>query len=74
MGQPWYEVYEKGSSGNKATLLYTDEQQAYTIIDRATFITCRDSLKDLVALYEGEATGLNSDAFLDAIAETLAGM
>ena len=27
--------------------------------------------KDLVALYEGEATGLNSDAFLDAIAQTL---
>ena len=27
--------------------------------------------KDLVALYEGEATGLNSDAFLDAIAQTM---
>ena len=27
--------------------------------------------KDLVSLYEGEATGLNSDAFLDAIAQTL---
>ncbi len=31
----WYVTYEKGSTGNVPTLLYTDEKQAYTVIDRA---------------------------------------
>ena len=55
----WYEVYEKGSTGNKATLLYTDEQGAYTIIDRATVITNKDSLQNLVVLYENDEVMLN---------------
>lgn len=55
----WYEVYEKGSSGNKATLLYTDEQSAYTIIDRATVITNRDALNNLEVLHENDEIMLN---------------
>ncbi|HBK52951.1 MAG TPA: tungsten ABC transporter permease, partial [Syntrophomonas wolfei] len=38
----WYRVYEKGAEGNVKTLKYTDEQKAYTIIDRATYLTLKD--------------------------------
>ena len=37
----WYVTYEKGSTGNVPTLLYTDEKQAYTVIDRATHLSLR---------------------------------
>lgn len=50
----WYEQYAKGSDGNKATLLYTDEQSAYTIIDRASFISNKKDLKNVEILYEGD--------------------
>ena len=42
-------------------------------LEKATLATIESGrmTKDLVALYEGEATGLNSDAFLDAIAQTI---
>lgn len=50
----WYEKYEKGAEGNKGTLLYTDQQGAYTIMDRATFIANEDQLENLVVLFEGE--------------------
>ena len=55
----WYEVYEKGSSGNKATLLYTDEQSAYTIIDRATVITNKEALTNIEVLHENDEIMLN---------------
>jgi tungstate transport system substrate-binding protein len=31
---PWYTVYEKGSEGNAPTLLFTDQKESYTVIDR----------------------------------------
>ena len=42
-------------------------------LEKATIATIESGkmTKDLVALYEGEAEGLNSDAFLDAIAANL---
>ena len=42
-------------------------------LEKATLATIERGrmTKDLVALYEGEATGLNSDAFLEAIAQTM---
>ena len=41
-------------------------------LEKATLSTIESGkmTRDLVALYEGEATGLNSEAFLDAIADT----
>ena len=48
--------------------------QAYADrLEKATLATIESGrmTKDLVALYEGEATGLNSDAFLEAIAQTM---
>ena len=57
-GGSWYKVYEKGSEGNAPTLKYTDQQGAYTFIDRATFLSLQKSIK-LVILVEKDETLLN---------------
>lgn len=54
----WYVVYEKGAEGNVATLKYTDQQAAYTVIDRATYLSLKDSIK-LIVLVEGDEALLN---------------
>lgn len=54
----WYTVYEKGNEGNVPTLKYTDQRQAYTVIDRATYLSLKDSIK-LVILVEGDEALLN---------------
>lgn len=54
----WYEVWEGGSKGNGATLKYTNEQKAYTIMDRATYLTLKKEIL-LVPLVEGEESLLN---------------
>ena len=51
----WYRKYEKGSEGNVKTLKYTDEQNAYTIIDRATYLTVKDQVKLKVLVEKDEA-------------------
>ena len=55
---PWYRVYEKGSEGNVPTLKFTDQQGAYTVIDRATFLSLQKSIK-LVILVEKDEALLN---------------
>ena len=54
----WYQVYEKGSSGNAPTLKYTDEKSGYTVMDRATFLTLQKQIK-LVVLVEKDTALLN---------------
>jgi tungstate transport system substrate-binding protein len=54
----WYKVYEKGAEGNAPTLRYCDQQQAYTVIDRATYLSLKDQIK-LAVLVEGDETLLN---------------
>jgi len=54
----WYEVYEQGSTGNAPTLQYTDQKAAYTVIDRATYLTLKDKIK-LVVLVEKDEALLN---------------
>ena len=54
----WYSVYEKGAEGNAPTLKYTDQQAAYTVIDRATYLSLKDQIK-LVILVEGDEALLN---------------
>ncbi len=54
----WYVIYEKGSEGNSATLKYTDAQAAYTVIDRATYLSLKDQIK-VVILVEGDEALLN---------------
>ena len=54
----WYMIYEKGSEGNVATLKYADQQEAYTFIDRATYLSLKDQIK-LHILVEGDEALLN---------------
>ena len=54
----WYAVYEKGSEGNVPTLKYTDQREAYTVIDRATYLSVKDQIK-LAVLVEGDEALLN---------------
>jgi tungstate transport system substrate-binding protein len=54
----WYEIYEKGKEGNAATLKYTDEKAAYTLIDRATWLSLKDAVK-LPILVEKDEVLLN---------------
>jgi tungstate transport system substrate-binding protein len=54
----WYVTYEKGAEGNAPTLLYTDSKSAYTVIDRATFLTLKNQIK-LVVLVEKDEAMLN---------------
>jgi tungstate transport system substrate-binding protein len=54
----WYVIYEKGSAGNVATLLYANAKAAYTFIDRASFLSQKDQIK-LQILVEGDEAMLN---------------
>lgn len=54
----WYVVYEKGAEGNAPTLKYTNEKEAYTVIDRATYLSLKDKIK-LAVLVEGDEALLN---------------
>jgi tungstate transport system substrate-binding protein len=51
----WYKVYEKGSEGNVPTLRYTDQQNAYTVIDRATYLSVKDQIKLAILVEKDEA-------------------
>lgn len=54
----WYVVWEGGPKGNSATLRYTNEQQAYTLIDRATYLSLKKEIT-LIPLVEGDESLLN---------------
>jgi len=54
----WYAIYEKGAEGNAPTLKYTDQKEAYTVIDRATYLSVKDQIK-LAVLVEGDEALLN---------------
>ena len=54
----WYYTCERGAEGNVPTLRYTDKMQAYTFMDRATFLSMKDQIK-LVVLVEKDEVLLN---------------
>jgi tungstate transport system substrate-binding protein len=51
----WYVIYEKGTMGNVPTLRYTDEKNAYTVIDRATYLALKDQIKLAILVEKDEA-------------------
>jgi tungstate transport system substrate-binding protein len=51
----WYKIYEKGAEGNATTLRYADGQQAYTYIDRATYLSLKDQIKLAILVEKDEA-------------------
>ncbi|MDQ5987538.1 MAG: tungstate transport system substrate-binding protein [Syntrophus sp. SKADARSKE-3] len=54
----WYKLYEKGAEGNAPTLTHTDKIGAYTVIDRATYLSLKKKIT-LAILVEGDETLLN---------------
>jgi tungstate transport system substrate-binding protein len=54
----WYRVFEQGSKGNAPTLAFTNEKQAYTVMDRATYITMKSKIS-LQVLVERDDILLN---------------
>jgi len=54
----WYDVFKEGSKGNAPTLAYTNEKQAYTIMDRATYITMKSKIS-LQVLVQGDEVLMN---------------
>jgi len=54
----WYHVFEQGSKGNAPTLAFTNEKQAYTLMDRATYITMKSKIS-LQVLVERDDILLN---------------
>ncbi len=54
----WYVIYEKGSEGNVSTLRYADQKGAYTLIDRASYLSLKDKIKSVI-LVEGDQALLN---------------
>jgi tungstate transport system substrate-binding protein len=54
----WYVTFEKGASGNAPTLRYANEKDAYTLMDRATYLALKKDIK-LVILVEGDDALLN---------------
>jgi len=49
----WYVVWEKGATGNAATTRHADERQAYVLMDRATYLTVRRTIRLQVLLAGG---------------------
>lgn len=60
-GQAWYNSLGQGMG---ETLITANELQAYTLTDRATFLSSRDNLPDLAILVGGENLADNSDPVL----------
>jgi tungstate transport system substrate-binding protein len=54
----WYQKFERGTEGNAPTLKYTDEKQAYTFMDRATYLSLKNQIR-LVILVEKDELLLN---------------
>jgi tungstate transport system substrate-binding protein len=54
----WYQVFAEGAKGNAPTLVFTNEKQAYTVMDRATYITMKSKIS-LQVLAERDDTLLN---------------
>ena len=57
-GGDWYDAWEGGNKGSAVTLRYANEQQAYMILDRATYLTLKEEIS-LVILVEGHESLLN---------------
>ncbi len=60
----WYTVFSLGHLGNGPTTVFTNKRQAYTIMDRATYLTKKKGLT-IVPLVEGDPILLNLIAAIE---------
>jgi tungstate transport system substrate-binding protein len=68
-----YKIYEKGSEGNLPTLRFTDASAAYTLIDRASYLSIRKEIS-LQILVEGDETLLNRISLIPVNPQKFAGV
>jgi tungstate transport system substrate-binding protein len=54
----WYSIFKQGAKGNAVTLAHANEKQAYTLMDRATYITMKAKIS-LQVLVERDSILLN---------------
>lgn len=59
----WYEAWERGDTGNRATLKHADEKKAYVLMDRATWLTMKSEIS-LVPVSEGGEFLINTIALI----------
>lgn len=59
----WYENWPGGDKGNGPTTKYANEQQAYVLMDRATYLTLKNEI-NLAVLVEGDPLMLNYIALI----------
>ena len=59
----WYENWPDGDKGNGPTTKYANEQQAYVLMDRATYLTLKNDI-NLAVLVEGDPLMLNYIALI----------
>lgn len=59
----WYVTFPDGARGNKATTLFADERNAYVLMDRATWLTLKDTSR-LAVLVEKDPLLLNHIALI----------
>jgi tungstate transport system substrate-binding protein len=69
----WYLTYEKGAEGNAATLRFAGQRQAYTVIDRATWLSS-GSGSGLAILCEKDEALLNFISLIPVNPKRLAGV
>jgi tungstate transport system substrate-binding protein len=54
----WYNLFAEGASGNRPTTLFANQNQAYTLMDRATWLTVKNEIT-IIPLVEGDTILLN---------------
>jgi len=54
----WYQTYAQGATGNAPTTRYADQQHAYVLMDRATYLTLKKDVR-LQVLVENDSDLLN---------------
>lgn len=59
----WYTTFADGAKGNKVTTLFANAQNAYVLMDRATWLTLKDNLT-LKVLMQGDPLMMNYIAII----------
>jgi tungstate transport system substrate-binding protein len=61
---PYNEWYKSLGQGMGDTLLFANETNAYTLVDRGTYLSMKDNLPNLTILFGGSSINSNPDATL----------
>lgn len=61
---PWYQVCSRGPMGSMATLRAAEQEQAYVLVDRATYLAARTSTMSLKLLFAGDPELRNAFALV----------